>query len=396
MFSKRFDYNIEENNLSKLLNEKKSAGVKILDLTESNPTNAGFDYNETGILSSIAKPESMRYVPNSKGLESAREAVSQYYREKSIAVDADNIFLTSSTSEAYSFIFKLLTDSNEEVLIPSPSYPLFSFIAEMESVNIKYYNLIYSDNKLWEIDFESINSQLTKNTKAIILVNPNNPTGNFVKLKEINLLLKICKENNIALICDEVFMDYILEAERNNTFSLAGINYALTFTLSGLSKICGLPQMKLSWIVISGPDKECEEAKAKMEIITDTYLSVGTPIQHAVSNLLIGKEFIQTQIKERISRNYEYIKSISAGGNYFKLFGTEGGWYSVLKIQKKINEETLAFELLDKKDVYIHPGYFFDLKEEGYIVVSLLTPEEKFKEGIKRILEHLDSIIDLL
>ena len=393
MFSKRFDYNIEENNLSKLLNEKKSAGVKILDLIESNPTNAGFDYNETGILNSIAKPESMKYVPNPKGLESAREAVSQYYREKSITINTDNIFLTSSTSEAYSFIFRLLTDPFDEVLIPRPSYPLFSFIAEMETVNIKYYNLIYSDNKTWEIDFESINSQLTEKTKAIILVNPNNPTGNFVKLKEINLLLKICKANNIALICDEVFMDYILETERNSTFSLAGINYVLTFTLSGLSKICGLPQMKLSWIVVSGPDKECEEAKAKMEIITDTYLSVGTPIQLAASDLLIGKEFIQKQIKKRVLRNYDYLKTESERKDYFELLRTEGGWYSVLKIPNNINEDTLAFELLDKKNVYIHPGYFFDFNEEGYIVVSLLTPEEKFNKGIKRIFEYFDSII---
>ncbi|MCX6166218.1 MAG: pyridoxal phosphate-dependent aminotransferase [Ignavibacteriae bacterium] len=394
MFSKRFDYNIEDNNLSKLLKEKKSAGVKILDLTESNPTNAGFNYNEIGILNSIAKPESMRYSPNPKGLESAREAVSQYYKEKNINVDLENIFLSSSTSEAYSFIFKLLTNPFDEVLIPRPSYPLFSFIAEMESINLKYYNLIYTENKIWEIDFDSINSQLTENTKAIILVNPNNPTGNFIKLKEINLLLRICKENNIALICDEVFMDYILEAERNNTFSFAGINYVLTFTLSGLSKICGLPQMKLSWIVISGPTKECEEATAKLEIITDTYLSVGTPVQLAANNLLIGKEFIQTQIKERIIKNYNYIKSESKRKSYLELLKTEGGWYTVLNIKKLISEEIIAFELLDKKDVYIHPGYFFDFKEEVYIVVSLLTPEEKFKEGIIRILEHLELSIN--
>jgi hypothetical protein len=262
----------------------------------------------------------------------------------------------------------------------------------MESVNLKFYDLIYTENELWEIDFASVKSQITKYTKAIILVNPNNPTGNFIKLKEINLLLKICKENNIALICDEVFMDYVLEIERNNTFSLTGINYVLTFTLSGISKICGLPQMKLSWIVVSGPVKECEEAKSKLEIITDTYLSVGTPVQLALSNLLIGKEYIQTQINERILNNYNYIKTECKVKSYLELLKAEGGWYTILKIKKIINEDTLAFDLLDKKDVYIHPGYYFDFKDEGYIIISLLTSVDNFKKGLKRILDYLELL----
>lgn len=389
MFSKRFDFNIDANRLSLLLKKKKSSGRRILNLTLSNPTDAGLNYNSIGILNSIAKPESLNYLPEPKGLASARESVSRYYYEKNISVNVRDIFLTSNTSEAYSFIFKLLTDPFDEILIPRPSYPLFSFIAGMESVNLKYYDVVYTENKIWEIDFESISNRLTKKTKAIILVNPNNPTGNFVKLKEINTLLKICGMNNVALICDEVFIDYGLDVEKKDIFSLAGIDYSLTFTLSGISKICGLPQMKLSWIVISGPEEVCEEAKDKLEIITDTYLSVGTPVQHAVGDLLSGREHVRQQIIDRITKNYCLLKSVTVNTNLMDLFKTEGGWYSVVKINKNIDEEAMVYDLLNLKDVYIHPGYFFDFTGEGYIVLSLLTSAEIFEEGIKRILEFL-------
>lgn len=360
-----------------------------MDLTLSNPTDAGFNYNLTGILRSIAKPESLGYLPDPKGLASARESVSQYYLEKNVRIKVDDIFLTSGTSEAYSFIIKLLTDPFDEILIPRPSYPLFSFIAGMESVNLVYYDIVYTKNKIWEIDIESISKRLTKNTKAIILVNPNNPTGNFVRLKEINTLSRICGMNDIALICDEVFMDYGLDAEHKDILSLAGINAHLTFILSGISKICGLPQMKLSWIVVNGPGEICEEAKVKLEIIADTYLSVGTPVQHAIGDLLSGRDLIHRQIKDRITKNYDILKSVTFNSNLIDVFKTEGGWYSVIKVNKNINEESMAYDLLNLKDVYIHPGYFFDFTGEGYIVLSLLTPVEIFEEGIKRILEYL-------
>ncbi len=389
MFSKRFDFNIDANRLSLLLKKKKSSGSRILDLTMSNPTDAGLNYNSIGILNSIAKPESLNYLPEPKGLASARESVSRYYYEKNISVKVGDIFLTSSTSEAYSFIFKLLTDPFDEILIPRPSYPLFSFIACIESVNLKYYDIVYTKNKIWEIDFKSISNRLTKNTKAIILVNPNNPTGNFVRLKEINILSKICRKNNIAFICDEVFIDYGLDAEQKEIFSLAGINSNLTFTLSGISKICGLPQMKLSWIVVSGPGEICKEAKEKLEIITDTYLSVGTPVQLAIGDLFSEKARIQRQIKDRITKNYDTLKSVTVNSILMDLFKNEGGWYSVVKVNKNIDEEIMAYDLLNLKDVYIHPGYFFDFTCEGYIVLSLLTPAEIFEDGIKRILEYL-------
>jgi alanine-synthesizing transaminase len=391
MFSKRFEYNIEENKLSRLLKEKKAACINVFDLTESNPTNAGFSYNEIGIRNSIATSDSTKYNPDPKGLKSSREAVSQYYNEKNLNINADNIILTSGTSEAYSFIFKLLADPEDEILIPRPGYPLFSFIAEMESVRIKYYDLEYSDENSWGIDFNSLKSQVTDKTKAVVLVNPNNPTGSFVKARELNELSGICRKHNIAIICDEVFLDYTIETDRNRVFSLAGIDYVLTFTLSGLSKICGLPQMKLSWIIVSGPRKECKEAMARLEIITDTYLSVGTPIQLALSNLLTGKDLIQSQIKKRILGNYNFLMEILTGNKQLKLLKAGGGWYSVLKINLEIDEESFVYGLLKNKDVYIHPGYFFDFKEEGIIILSLLTEEKVFCEGVKRILTYLES-----
>lgn len=392
MFSKRFNYSTDDNKLSRLLKDKKSAGIPVLDLMESNPTNADFNYNEAGILKAISASESLKYLPEPKGLKSAREAVSRYYKDKNIDVNIENIFLTSGTSEAYSFIFKLLTDPGDEILIPGPGYPLFSFIAEMESVNIKNYELKYTNDGFWSVDFDSLKSGISVNTRAIMLVNPNNPTGNFIKAGEVNELFRICKEKNVAVICDEVFLDYSVEAEKKNIFSLAGINYVLTFTLSGLSKICGLPQMKLSWIVISGPQKGCKEAIEKMEIITDTYLSVGTPVQLAAGNLLVNRDFIQLQIKERILNNYKFLKTEINGNEFADLMKTEGGWYAVIKVKSVINEEKAAFELLEKKDIYIHPGYFFDFRDEGFIVVSLLTPSDIFRTGIKRILEYIGNI----
>jgi alanine-synthesizing transaminase len=389
MLSRRFNYNIEDNKISKLLKQKKSAGIEVLDLTESNPTKVFLEYDVTGILKSISHPDSMKYNPDPKGIQTAREAISLYYKDKNVEINEDDIFLTSGTSEAYSFVLKLLTDPSDEILIPRPGYPLFSFIAEMESVEIQYYDLNYSNDGFWKIDFDSLKSCLTNKSKAIICINPNNPTGNYIKKDELNELISICRTYNLALICDEVFMDYEIEVDKKDIFSFSGKKDVLTFTLNGLSKICALPQLKLSWIVVNGPQKERDEAKAKLEIITDTYLSVGTPIQLALRSLLEGKEIIQMKIRNRIIRNYNFLKEELLNRNNVELLNTEGGWYSILKVKSDIDEEYLTHSLLKEKDVYVHPGYFFDFKDEGYIVVCLLTSEEIFSEGMKRILVYL-------
>lgn len=389
MFSNRLNKNIEENKVSKLLKSKKSNGIKVLDLTESNPTNSEFKYNINNILKFISNPNSEKYFPSPKGLETARIAVLKYYKDKNINLDIENIFLTSSTSEAYSYIFKLLTNPFDEILIPRPSYPLFSFILELESLHSKYYDLIYSNNNVWEIDYGNIESQITNKTKAIIIVNPNNPTGNYIKRNELDNIINICKENNIAIISDEVFIDYTINSNEIN--SITKVNDVLTFTLSGLSKICGLPQMKLSWFVLNGEKEICEEAKAKLEIITDTFLTVGTPIQLAAQDILRERNIIQQQIKKRINKNYEFLEKRISNSKFFELLFTEGGWYSIFKLKEKINEEEYVFKLLEKKDVYIYPGYYFDFCDDGFIVVSLLTPENIFNEGVDRILEFAKS-----
>ncbi len=389
MFSNRLNKNIEGNKISKLLEGKKSNGIKVLDLTESNPTNSEFKYNINNILKFISNPNSEKYFPSPKGLETARIAVLKYYKDKNINLDIDNIFITSSTSEAYSYIFKLLTNPFDEILIPRPSYPLFSFILELESLHSKYYDLIYSNNNVWEIDYGNIESEITNKTKAIIIVNPNNPTGNYIKRNELKNIINICKENNIAIISDEVFIDYNINSNEINT--IAKVNDVLTFTLSGLSKICGLPQMKLSWFVLNGEKEICEEAKAKLEIISDTFLTVGTPIQLAVQDILRERKIIQQQIKKRINKNYELLEKRISNSKFFELLFIEGGWYSIFKLKEKINEEEFVFKLLEKKDVYIYPGYYFDFCNDGFIVVSLLTPENIFNEGVDRILEFARS-----
>jgi alanine-synthesizing transaminase len=391
MYSERFNYNIEENELSELLKKKKFTGIDVLDLTVSNPTDVKIDYDETLILKSISHPGSLKYIPNPKGLLTAREAISRYYKEKNVEVNADNIFLTSGTSEAYSFVFKLLTNPFDEVLIPRPGYPLFSYIAEMESIRIKYYDLNYSENGCWTLNIDSLKSSLTKKSKAIVCINPNNPTGNFIKENELKELLSICGENNLSLICDEVFLDYDIDVDKKNIFSFTGNNDVLTFTLSGISKICGLPQMKLSWIVVSGNLVDVEESKSKLEIITDTYLSVGTPIQLGLKEILENSKSIQNNIKYRLINNYNFLKSEISGLSKFELLKAEGGWYSVLKIRGDIDEESFVYSLLKDKDVYVHPGFYFDFMEEGYIVISLLVTEKIFIKGIRRILNYLKN-----
>jgi len=385
MFSKKFDYNTSGNKLSLLLEEKRKSGERIFDLTESNPTNAGFVYDNDKILNAISTAESLKYNPGPRGILSARIAVAKYYKSKGIKIDEDCIFLTSSTSEAYSFIFKLIADPFDEVLIPTPGYPLFPFIAELESINIKFYHLKYSKQDGFRIDFDSLKSNITEKTKAIITVNPNNPAGNFLCKNDFQGLINVCVENNAALICDEVFFDYNISKESEKRVSSAGIGEILSFTLSGISKICALPQMKLSWIVLNGPGKIPEEAKSRLEIITDTYLSVGTPVQLALPTLLETRHGIQKQISERINSNYSFLKKEFAGEEKISVLNTEGGWYAVIKINTQFDEEKFAFDLLDKKNVYVHPGYFFDFVKEGYIVVSLLVKPIDFEEGILKI-----------
>jgi aspartate/methionine/tyrosine aminotransferase len=377
MFSSRTSWNRQPNRLTQLHEERKNSGKRILDLTNSNPTECGILYPEANILSAFSNPSILRYQPDPRGLFSARKAVSVSYAAKKLTVDPSNIFLTASTSEAYSIILKLLCNAGDNVLVPMPSYPLFEYLAQVNDVHLLHYSLRFSNE--WYMDPNSIRSAVTDKTKAIVLVHPHNPTGMFLKQSEFHEIVEVAKQHRVALIVDEVFIDYPL---RNDTYSVGStVSEAevLTFTLNGLSKMCGLPQMKLGWIVVSGQQDMVAEASERLEILCDTFLSVNTPIQVALPTLFETGATIRTSILNRIRSNFSFLQNELRATSCSAL-PSEGGWHGLVKIPVTKTDEQWAVSLLEK-GVYVHPGYFFDLRE-GFLVVSLLVEEPLFQEGV--------------
>ena len=297
----------------------------------------------------------------------------------------DQIILTTSTSEAYSFVFRLLCNPDDEVLIPTPSYPLFEFLAEIQDVRLVPYELIYDHG--WQIDFPSLAKSITPRTRAIILVNPNNPTGSYVKNHERDELNRLCRGHDLALIADEVFFDFNLASSKFESFALN--EAALTFTMSGLSKIAGLPQMKVAWLVTTGPKELTEPAIDRLEVIADTYLSMNAPIQHAIPELLAQRSEFQEKLGIRLHANLAELDRQLAAQKLCTRLDVEGGWYATLRVPVTRTDEELAIELLEKKDVLVHPGHFFDFHSDGYLVLSLMTPEPDFAEGLQRTLHYL-------
>lgn len=365
------------------MDERQSAGAAIFDLTESNPTAAGFNYPDQQILAALADPRALLYQPAAAGLPSAREAVSEYYAAR---VSADRILVTASTSEAYAFVFKLLTDPGDEVLVPRPSYPLFDFLAALDGVKVVQYPLVY--HGAWTIDFDALAGSITPRTRAIVLVNPNNPTGSYLKQTELVELIQLCQAHSLAIISDEVFADYALTPDPRLVRSLTGVGEVLTFCMSGLSKVAGLPQLKLGWIVTGGPAGEREQAFERLEFIADTYLSVSAPVQCAAPTLLNLRAGLQEQILTRVRANREFLTSQIGAASPWRLLGTEGGWYAILEAPKIHSEEEWALSLLAGDGVLVQPGFFFDFESEAFLVLSLLTPEPVFREGVGRILAH--------
>src|SRR5258708_31116594 len=382
MFADRTNWNLSGNRLSEALARHRAGGKRLFDLTASNPTECGFDYDSEAILAALRDPAALRYEPNSKGLASARLAVTEYYSARGIAVSADDIVLTTSTSEAYSFVFRLLCNPGDELLIPAPSYPLFPFLADIQDVKLVRYPLLYDHG--WQIDLHSLQQAITARTKGVIVVNPNNPTGHFVKEKELAKLNELCAAHELALIADEVFLDFALGNWKPVSF--AGNQGALTFAMSGLSKICGLPQMKMAWLIASGPEELKRQALEKLEIIADTYLSPNAPVQLATPTLLELRLGFQKQLMTRVRRNLAELDLQLARQKVCTRLELEGGWYAVLRMPAVQTDEDLAIELLDTKDVYVHPGHFFDFAGDGFLVLSLITGEEEFAEGVKRLL----------
>jgi aspartate/methionine/tyrosine aminotransferase len=384
-FSSRLRWDLPVNRLSHALEQRRASGAPILDLTESNPTAAGFTYPTQAILSALADPRSLHYQPAAAGMPEAREAVSRYYSGALGAdVSADRILLTASTSEAYGFVFKLLGDPGDEVLVPAPSYPLFDYLAELDSVRVVQYPLVYHAG--WNIDFHAIAGSITRRTRAIVLVNPNNPTGSFLKRSELEQLLALCREHKLAIISDEVFADYVLADDATLVRSLTGIDDVLTFCLSGLSKVAGLPQLKLGWIVTGGPAGVRDSAFQNLELIADSYLSVASPVQCAAPTLLSLRTELQSQILRRVRANRAFLEARIGPRSPWSLLSTEGGWYAVLEAPRIQTEEDWVLRLLSEQGVLVQPGFFFDFAREAYLVISFLTPEGKFREGAARIL----------
>jgi aspartate/methionine/tyrosine aminotransferase len=382
MFAERTNWNLAGNRLSEALERHRAGGKRLYDLTASNPTECEFAYDGEGILAALQNPAALRYEPNPKGLESARLAVTEYYSERSATISAEDIVLTTSTSEAYSFVFRLLCNPGDELLIPAPSYPLFGFLADIQDVKLVRYPLVHDHG--WQIDFHSLQQAITSRTQGVMVVNPNNPTGHFVKAGELARLNELCAAREMALIADEVFLDFALGDARPVTF--AGNTGALTFAMSGLSKIAGLPQMKMAWVIASGPQKLKSQALERLEVIADTYLSPNAPVQLATPAFLEQRGGFQRQVMARVLANLAELDRQLARQRTCNRLQVEGGWYAILRVPATGSDEELAMELLASRDVYVHPGHFFDFAGEGYLVVSVIAGEEEFAEGIKRVL----------
>jgi aspartate/methionine/tyrosine aminotransferase len=384
VFSSRLQWDSQPNPLSILLAEKRRSCASILDLTESNPTHAGLHYPDE-IVSAFNEPSMLAYEPAPAGMPAAREAVSAWYAARGHTVPVDRILLTASTSEAYAYLFKLLTNPGDEVLVPRPSYPLFQFLADMESVRVRQYSLMY--HGAWSIDLRSIEAALTSRTRAIVLVNPNNPTGSYVKLSELIELTALCAQRDIALISDEVFADYKFSEDPDRVTTLAGVEECLAFSMSGLSKVAGLPQMKLGWIVVNGPAALRAKAWENLEWVADTYLSVSTPVQCAAARLLAAGDTVQLQIRERASANLAFARATLAGSPA-NILTVEGGWNITLQVPQIHTEEAWTLKLLDA-GVLVQPGFFYDFETEAYLVLSLLTHPEIFREGLVLLVRRL-------
>jgi alanine-synthesizing transaminase len=382
MFAKRTNWNMTPNRLSEALAAHRAAGKPLLDLTVSNPTECGFEYHSDAILDALRNRAALSYEPNPRGLESARRAVAGYYADREEHVSVEDIFLTTSTSEAYSYVFRTLCDSGDEVLIPSPSYPLFDFLADIQDVRLVRYPLLYDHG--WQIDFHALEQAITPRTRAVIVVHPNNPTGHFAKQAEMTKLNAICSARGLAIIADEVFLDFPLDENRRASF--AANSGAPTFTLSGLSKISGLPQMKAAWLIISGPQPWKSEALARLEVIADTYLSVNAPVQLAIPKFLEQRRAFQKQVISRVRRNLAELDRLLAAQTVCSRLAVEGGWCAALRVPATRSDEDIAIELLATQGIYVHPGHFYDLPSAGYAVVSLLGREPEFATGIERFL----------
>jgi alanine-synthesizing transaminase len=382
MISSRLPNSIESNALARLIQAKRRAGAAIVDLTESNPTQVGLSYPDD-LLAPLADARALEYEPQPLGLWAARAAVAADFRRRGIVLSADRVAVTASTSEAYALLFKLLCDAGDEVLIPHPSYPLFEHLTRLESVQAIPYALEYHGS--WRLDVESVRRAITGRTRAILIVSPNNPTGSILHRDDLAELVDIAAAAQAPLIGDEVFADYRIDPAPHATHILADGN-VVAFSLGGLSKSAGLPQLKLGWIGFGGPSDRVDEVLAAYEIVADTYLSVATPVQAAAAALIERGAAIRSQILARVKRNLDALRKAAGTVPAVSVLPVEGGWSAVIQMPSVMTEESLALALLEHDDVLVHPGYFFDFPREAFVVVSLLVEPVIFDRAIPRVL----------
>ena len=386
MFSERTRWDLRPNRLAERLAAKRASGARVLDLTETNPTRVGLPYPDD-VLAPLARAEARRYEPQPFGLPAARQAVAADFARRGFPVGPDRVVLSASTSEAYAFLFKLLCDPGDEVLVPRPGYPLFDFLATLESVQVRTYPLRFDGE--WHVDLPAVRTALGPRTRAVVAVSPHNPTGACLRRDEQDALETLCAAHGAALVSDEVFADYAFREEPRRAASVARDGPALAFALGGLSKSCGLPQLKLAWTAVTGPEPLRRDALARLEVVADTYLSVSTPVQVAAPELLARREELQRPIRLRLRANLETLRAAIGPGCPATLLEPEGGWSAVLRVPATRSEEERVTRLLEERDVLVHPGFFFDFPQEAFLVLSLLPPEADFAAGVARLVADL-------
>ena len=392
MFSSRLPPSLAPNRLARAIEEARRGGDPIVDLTESNPTRAGFEYPDD-LLAPLGDRRGLTYAPRALGLEGARRAVARDYERRNIMVGPERIVLTASTSDAYALLFKVLCDPGDEVLVPRPSYPLFEHLTDLEGVVARPYDLEYHGT--WRVDTASLERACNERTRAVLLVSPNNPTGSFVTQDELDEIAGICAGHDAALIADEVFADYELVEHAGATAGRVLARHdVLAFSLGGLSKSVGLPQVKLGWMAVAGPDAIVAEALGRLELVCDTYLSVSTPAQEAAAQLLVDGAVVREQIRARVTANDRELIARASAAPACRLLAPEGGWYAVIQVPTLMSEEDLVLDLLTKHRVLVHPGYFFDFARESYLIVSLLTPAAVFQDGMSRVFERFNGMAE--
>jgi alanine-synthesizing transaminase len=379
-FSRRTGWDLRESNFAETIRRARSEGRELLDLTVSNPTVCRFIYDAEAILAPLSDRRALTYDPNSRGMLSARESVAGYYADHGASVDPDSLILTTSTSEGYGYLFRLLCDAGDEILIAQPSYPLFEFLADLEDVRLRPYPLFYDHG--WWIDFAELEREIGPKTRAIVVVHPNNPTGHGTGLEERRRLEEVCVRHGLALIVDEVFLDYPLQKHHLRSFA-EGPHPVLTFVLSGMSKIAGLPQMKVGWIAVAGEDQSRLAALSRLEMIADTFLSMNAPAQIALPQWLANRFGLQKQILERTAAN---LREITASG--LDVLKTDAGWSAVLRLPRiGITPE----DLMLREGIIVHPGAFYGMPEIERVVVSLIVPPEVLARGVRSIAEFMLS-----